>query len=118
MKLRAAAGGTNVILQNQWLKLEDQMSSTIAADIEIRSPRADETAAIAEHNVLMARETENKELDLLVVQKGVAAVINDPTKGFFIVAVASDGHILGNVMVTSEWVFRFRYHLTVCLYPC
>ena len=54
------------------------------------------------HNCLMASETENKELDKEVVLAGVNAVINDSSKGFYLVAEMDD-EVVGNLMITYEW---------------
>ena len=71
-------------------------------DIQIRRAILADAARIAEHNAAMARETENLELDRQRLRRGVEAVLNDPAKGFYTVAVA-DGQVVGQMMVTFEW---------------
>ena len=53
-------------------------------------------------------ETENRVLDTAVNRQGIAAVFDDPRKGFYIVAEAdaNDDNILkvvGSLLITYEW---------------
>jgi len=57
---------------------------------------------IAARNCAMAFETEGRELDCETAQKGAMAVIEDPAKGWYLVA-ESDGVIIGQCMITFEW---------------
>ena len=57
---------------------------------------------IGQNNLLLAKETENLALDPDTVTRGVKAVIKDPHKGFFLVALIKD-EIVGQLMVTNEW---------------
>jgi ribosomal protein S18 acetylase RimI-like enzyme len=50
----------------------------------------------------MAHETENLTLDRDQVRQGVEAALQDPAKGFYLLAVV-DGEVLGQSMVTYEW---------------
>lgn len=50
----------------------------------------------------MALETENLTLDRDCVRRGVEAVLQDPAKGFYMLAVV-EGEVLGQSMVTFEW---------------
>lgn len=50
----------------------------------------------------MAWETEGKALDGETVAHGVRAVLDDPSKGFYLVA-ERDGEPVGGLMVTYEW---------------
>ena len=50
----------------------------------------------------MAQETEGLELDEAVVRPGVAAVLADDSRGFYLIADI-DGNIAGQLMVTYEW---------------
>ena len=52
--------------------------------------------------VAMAHETEALELQRATVDKGVAALLQSPDKGFYILAEI-DGAPVGQLMVTSEW---------------
>ncbi|HTJ85005.1 MAG TPA: GNAT family N-acetyltransferase [Polyangiaceae bacterium] len=50
----------------------------------------------------MALETEGKTLELSTVLRGVAAVLADTSKGFYLVG-EQDGVPVGQLMVTFEW---------------
>lgn len=66
--------------------------------IAIRS----DVSSLIEFNQAMALETEGKTLDPETLAQGVTAVFADPAKGFYVVAEDS-GHIVGGLMVTTEW---------------
>ena len=70
--------------------------------MNIRVATKADAAAMVEFNQAMALETEGKTLSEDVLSKGVAAVFDDPQKGFYVVA-DNDGQIVGGLMVTSEW---------------
>lgn len=74
----------------------------MTASINIRKAEFRDVPTLADFNVLMAKETENKDLDVEVVTQGVKAIIKDPHKGFYIVA-EQKGEIVGQAMVTYEW---------------
>ena len=57
---------------------------------------------LVEFNRAMAMETESKALDATRLRAGVAAVLNDSTRGFYRLA-EQDGQILACLMVTYEW---------------
>jgi GNAT superfamily N-acetyltransferase len=59
-------------------------------------------AHIAEWNVAMAWETEQKRLELDVLMRGVTAVLDEPRRGFYLVAEL-DGRPAGCLLVTYEW---------------
>jgi GNAT superfamily N-acetyltransferase len=59
-------------------------------------------AHIAEWNVAMAWETEQKRLELDVLMRGVSAVLDEPRRGFYLVAEL-DGRPAGCLLVTYEW---------------
>jgi ribosomal protein S18 acetylase RimI-like enzyme len=59
-------------------------------------------ASLVKFNQLMAWETEQKTLDESVLCKGVAALIADHNKGFYLVA-EQDNNVVGSLMVTTEW---------------
>jgi len=71
-------------------------------NIRIRDARPSDAAVIAGFNVKMAMETENRSLDPLLINPGVAAVLADATKGRYWVAEL-DGEVIGQLMVTYEW---------------
>ena len=53
-------------------------------------------------NKAMALETEGKHLGDEVLSNGVAAVFDDPQKGFYVVA-EDDGQVVGGLLITFEW---------------
>lgn len=70
--------------------------------LAIRRGRPADATVLASFNLAMARETENLELLPEVITAGVAAILGDPDRGFYLVA-ESRGEIAGALMVTSEW---------------
>jgi ribosomal protein S18 acetylase RimI-like enzyme len=70
--------------------------------IRIRRGEPKDTSVLAGFNIAMARETENLELLPAVISAGVAAILGDPGRGFYLVAESGD-EIAGALMVTSEW---------------
>lgn len=58
--------------------------------------------AITDFQIAMALESEGTSLDRDVVSKGVSAVMEDESKGIYIVSKESDIAI-GSVMITREW---------------
>ena len=71
--------------------------------ITIRSARPDDAAVIAGFNSAMARETENKSLDPERVLAGVRSMIDNPSRGFYRLAVNRNDEVLACLMVTFEW---------------
>ena len=74
------------------------MSSTIS----IRKAGSADVETMVEFNVAMARETEDKGLDREIVTNGGRAVIEDPTRGVYLLA-EFEGRLVGQLMVTYEW---------------
>ena len=70
--------------------------------MNIRIATKEDAAAMVEFNQAMALDTEHKHLDKDILSNGVAAVFDDPRKGFYVVAEV-DGEIVGGLMVTFEW---------------
>jgi ribosomal protein S18 acetylase RimI-like enzyme len=70
--------------------------------LAIRLAVAKDAAVVAEFNRLMALETEGKVLDPQVLAAGVAAVLADPSKAFYLVA-EEQGAVAGQLGVTTEW---------------
>jgi ribosomal protein S18 acetylase RimI-like enzyme len=71
-------------------------------EIEIRRAQPADCGVIAEYNRAMARETEGIELDAERVRAGVQAVLDDPAKGAYWVALRQ-GEVLGQLLLTYEW---------------
>jgi ribosomal protein S18 acetylase RimI-like enzyme len=67
----------------------------------------DDAPTVAEFNIALAAESENKSLVRETVRAGVKAVLADLAKGRYFVARLSEGHeagaIVGQLMVTYEW---------------
>lgn len=66
-----------------------------------RAVRSD-AAAIVKFQQAMAMETEGLALDALTLEKGVAAVFDDKTKGEYFVA-EDEGMVVASLMITYEW---------------
>lgn len=71
-------------------------------DITIRDSARVDIPHLVEWNAAMARETEGKTLDRDVLARGVAAVFDDPRRGFYLVA-ERDGEPVGCLLITFEW---------------
>lgn len=71
-------------------------------DILIRPGLLFDIPVIAESQVKMAWETENLKLDPPTVDKGVAAVFDDPSKGKYWLAEV-DGQVVGCLLTVPEW---------------
>ncbi len=70
--------------------------------MEIRRARSGDAVHIADHNIALARETENRSIARDTALRGVRAVLDDSGRGFYLVAADGDT-IVGQLMVTSEW---------------
>jgi len=70
--------------------------------IIIRNANKEDISKIVSFNSAMALETENKELESVIVTQGVAAVLNNNTLGQYFIA-ESDGVPIGQLMITKEW---------------
>ena len=66
-------------------------------NLSIRPARLSDADVVCEFNRLLAKETENKELDLATLKPGVIAVLSDASKGRYLVAASANG---------SVWVLR------------
>lgn len=72
------------------------------SDLVIRRCELRDVETLTEGNVALAFETEQKRLDPETVRRGVRAVVDDPTKGFYLVAELG-GRLVGQLMITYEW---------------
>ncbi|WP_166423182.1 GNAT family N-acetyltransferase [Paraglaciecola sp. 20A4] len=68
----------------------------------IRKAQVSDINALVNFNQLMAKETEDMELDGDTLTLGVSNLINDVSKGFYLVAEV-DSQVVGSLMVTTEW---------------
>ena len=77
-------------------------------NIRVRDATRADIDRIAEFQQAMALETENRTLDPVTSTQGIAAIFDDPRKGFYIVAVSdSEGgaaeKVVGSLFITYEW---------------
>lgn len=70
--------------------------------MRIRDAAIDDVAFIVEANMRMASETEHKQLERATLELGVRGVLDDPARGFYLVAEVA-GERLGCLLVTREW---------------
>jgi GNAT superfamily N-acetyltransferase len=68
----------------------------------VRKAEKKDLAFIVEFQLAMAKETEFIELHRPTVEKGVAAVLNDASKGTYYVAEA-EGKVVSSLLTTYEW---------------
>ena len=70
----------------------------------VRPAQPSDLPTLVDFNCYLARETEDKELDCAIVEKGVSALLNDPNRGFYFVAQDSEsGEVVGQLQITREW---------------
>ncbi|MCC7491315.1 MAG: GNAT family N-acetyltransferase [Fimbriimonadaceae bacterium] len=70
--------------------------------IIIRPAEPRDLDALVLGNAELARETEDTLLDQAVLRAGIAALLADPAKGWYLVAEV-DGQVVGQIMLTFEW---------------
>ncbi len=70
--------------------------------LTIRPATPADAPVVAAFNVALARESESKELDPVLLTAGVGAVLADPSKGVYTLA-ESGGEVVGQMMLTYEW---------------
>jgi L-amino acid N-acyltransferase YncA len=70
--------------------------------MKIRQATINDSAAIAEFNIKMAKETEGMDLMPDVINAGVSNMIKNSQMGFYLVA-EEDNVIQASLMVTTEW---------------
>lgn len=68
----------------------------------IRPAKFRELEIIADFQVLMAKETENLDLNKEVILTGIEAVFEDPGKGQYYVAIENED-VIGCLLITPEW---------------
>lgn len=71
--------------------------------LTVRQAEYADWQSLVNFNQAMAQETESKSLDQVILTKGVQSLLNDPDKGFYLVAVNQHGELAGSLMVTFEW---------------
>lgn len=70
--------------------------------MKVRPAIKEDIEKLVEFQLSMAKETENKTLDVKTLKRGITAVLNDAQKARYFVAT-EDKEILGCFMVTPEW---------------
>jgi len=70
--------------------------------ILIRRAKPSDVAIIARFNAAMGTETEGILLDRKRLNRGVRAILNDPRRGFYLLAELY-GKVVGQMMITREW---------------
>lgn len=90
----------NVI--SRWFEVERSRQIRKSKTVRVRTANRSDLDTVVQFNTLMARETENRELNPATVRAGVAAVLRNPDLGFYLVAEV-DGKVVGQLLITSEW---------------
>ncbi|MDP6532997.1 MAG: GNAT family N-acetyltransferase [Candidatus Marinimicrobia bacterium] len=70
--------------------------------MNIRIHNSGDLPTIVSFNISMAEETEGKVLDPDTIRSGVLALLEDPSKGFYVLA-EENSEIIGQLMITKEW---------------
>ena len=78
------------------------MSTISANQCVIRNATREDVAFLADCNIAMAWESEEKRLDRDVLTRGIVAVFDHPERGFYIVAERG-GERVGSLLITHEW---------------
>ena len=84
------------------IALPGPLRSILRIELTIRQAIPEDRDIVAQFNVELAKESENLILHPAVVKAGVAALLRDPAKGAYFVAVA-DGAVVGQLLITHEW---------------
>ena len=74
----------------------------VTEDLDIRTATLADLETITQHNIAMAAETEDYDLDPEIVRRGVRRVLIDESRGVYYLAVR-EGHIVGQLLITREW---------------
>ena len=75
---------------------------TQPATLGVRAATSTDIDVLVQFNAAMAIETEAKTLDPQVLRAGVAAVLTEPRRGFYLIAEQA-GKVAGCLMITYEW---------------
>jgi GNAT superfamily N-acetyltransferase len=71
-------------------------------EVQVRMAEIRDIETIAELNIAMAWETEQKQLNPATMRRGIQAVLDSSDYGFYIVA-EEDGQVVGCLLITYEW---------------
>ena len=70
--------------------------------VTIRRATTQDVEVIVEFNARLAEETENRTLNRSLLKEGVSALLKDPTKGMYFLAIEGTTAV-GQLMITTEW---------------
>ncbi|MDR3594073.1 GNAT family N-acetyltransferase [Clostridium sp.] len=82
--------------------MKDIANYEIQSIEKMRKATVDDLETIVKFNYNLAKETEDKELDLEILTKGVESILIDGSKGQYYVYVI-DNKVVGQIMHTYEW---------------
>lgn len=71
-------------------------------EVQVRIAEPKDIETIAEFNMAMAWETEQRRICRSTLVQGVQAVFDDANHGFYVVA-ENDGDVVGCLLITPEW---------------
>ncbi len=71
-------------------------------ETRVRMAELRDVEIIAELNMAMAWETEQRRLEPATIRRGIRVVMDDSDYGFYVVA-ESDGQVVGCLLITFEW---------------
>ena len=74
----------------------------MTTDLSVRAAKQTDLDVLVQFNAAMAMETEAKQLDYALLRAGVAGVLVEPRRGFYLVA-EFEGVVVGCLMITYEW---------------
>ena len=78
------------------------MAAFHTGSFNVRRATVRDMDVLVEFNAAMALESEGKALDRRRLRDGVAALLNEDGRGFYLVAETED-RVVGQLMVTYEW---------------
>jgi GNAT superfamily N-acetyltransferase len=71
-------------------------------NMKIRNAILKDSKSIAENNLLLAKESEDINIEYKTVLEGVKNIITDKQKGIYLIA-EENNKIIGQIMITYEW---------------
>ncbi len=71
-------------------------------DVVVRNATLADLETLVAYNAALARETEKLALDLARLRRGVGAVFDDPSRGFYLLA-ETEGRVVAQLLITFEW---------------
>jgi ribosomal protein S18 acetylase RimI-like enzyme len=77
------------------------------SSVLVRLATRSDLNTIVSFNAALAQETENRALDVQILQAGVETILRDPLKGWYAVAEKQQDNtqllVVGQILVTFEW---------------